>query len=82
MAIFIKRQTENLSHADVNSVLIPILDVGPKNTLLLTTADVDDNVKPLTKQYGIDIISDPDLSKIIQFVDEFVSNKYSRNGEK
>ena len=36
----------------------------------------------MAKQYGIKIISDSDLSKIIHHVDEFVSEKYSRNGEK
>ena len=36
----------------------------------------------VAKQYGIKIISDSDLSKIIHHVEEFVSEKYSRNGEK
>jgi hypothetical protein len=81
IAIFINRQSENVSISNINSILIPILDVGPKNTLFLTTSDVDDDVKPIAKQYNIQIISDPDLSKIIQFVDEFVSENYSRNGE-
>jgi len=82
IAIFIHRKSENLSQVDINSILIPILDVGPKNVLLLTTAGLEEDVKPIAKQYGIEIISDPDLSKIIQFVDGFVSEKYSRNGEK
>ena len=56
--------------------------VGPKNVLLLTTSGVEEDVKPIAKQYGIEVISDPDLSKIIQYVDGFVSEKYSRNGEK
>jgi len=81
IAIFILRQIDSLTQTEINSILVPILDVGPKHTLLLTTAEVDDGVKPVAKQYGIDVISDPDLTKIIQFVDEFVSKKYSRNGE-
>jgi hypothetical protein len=56
--------------------------LGPKNTLLLSTTDPEDGVEAMAKQYGIKIISDSDLSKIIQHVDEFVSEKYSRNGEK
>jgi len=82
IAIFINRNSGNLSQVDINSILIPILDVGPKNVLLLTTSTIDEDVKPIAKQYGIEIISDPDLSKIIQHVDGFVSKKYSRNGEK
>ena len=82
IAIFVKRQENDLEESDINSILVPILDVGPKHTLVLTTAKTSDGVKTIAKQYGIDIISDPDLSKILQFVDEFVSDDYSRNGEK
>ncbi len=82
ITIFINRQSEKVSVSDINSILIPILDIGPKSILFLTTSDVEDDVKPIAKQYDIQIISDPDLSKIIQFVDEFVSEKYSRFGEK
>lgn len=82
IAIFVNRSEEGLSQADINSILIPILDVEPKHTLLLAKSGMDEDVKPIAKQYGIDIISDPDLSKIIQYVDEFVSERYSRNGEK
>ncbi|MDH3610333.1 MAG: hypothetical protein OEM79_01080 [Nitrosopumilus sp.] len=81
IAIFINRQSENISQVDINSILIPILDVGPKSILMLTTASVEEDVMPIAKQYGIEIIS-ADLSKIIQHVDEFVSERYSRNGEK
>jgi hypothetical protein len=82
IVIFIHRSSENLSQTDINGILVPILDVGPKHTLLLTTSTVDESVKTIAKQYGIDVISDPDLSKILHFVDVFVSDDYSRNGEK
>ena len=82
MAIFIDRDSEKVSQSDINAILIPILDLGPKHTLLLATSEIEDGVKPVAKQYGIEIIADSDLSKIIQHVDEFVSEKYSRNGEK
>jgi len=82
MAIFINRQSEKLVPADINSILISILDIDPKTTLLLTTSDVEKEVMPLAKQYGIEIISGSDLSKIIQLVEEFVSTNYSRFGEK
>jgi len=82
LAIFINRQTENLAQSDINSILISILDVGPKNILLLTTSEVEKDVFPFAKQYGINIISGSDLSKIIQLVEQFVSANYSRFGEK
>jgi len=81
IAIFVHRSQENLSQADVNSILISILDVGPRHTLLLSKSGVNEEVKPVAKQYGIDIISDPNLSQIIQHVNNFVSERYSRNGE-
>jgi len=58
------------------------LDIGPTNILLLTTSEVEKDVLPLAKQYGIKIISSSDLSKIIQLVEQFVSTNYSRFGEK
>ncbi len=82
MAIFVNRQSEDLTQTDINSILIPILDVGPKHILLLTNAGLDEFVIPVAKQYGIEIISDHDLSKIINHVEEFVADRYSRNGEK
>ena len=66
----------------MRSILISILDISPKNILLLTTAEVEDDVRPLAKQYGIDIISGSDLSKIIQLVEEYVATNYSKFGEK
>ena len=81
IAIFVHRSPDNLSQADINSILISILDVGPKHTLLLSKSSVDEEVKPIAKQYGIDIISDPEFSRIIHHVEEFVSERYSRNGE-
>ncbi len=82
IAIFINRQTEKLAQSDINSILISILDIDPKNILLLTTSEVEKDVLPLAKQYGIKIISSSDLSKIIQLVEQFVSANYSRFGEK
>jgi len=82
IAIFIIRQEEKLIPSDINTILISILDISPKNTLLLTTSEVEKEVFPLAKQYGINVISGSDLSKIIQLVEEFVSSNYSRFGEK
>jgi hypothetical protein len=82
ITIFVVKKAENLDQSDINSILIPILDIGPKNILLLTSSAVGEGVSPLAKQYGIEIMSDPDLSRIIQHIDEFVSERYSRNGEK
>jgi len=82
IAIFIIRQEEKLSQSDISPILISILDISPKDVLLLTTSEVEKEVMPLAKQYGIKIISGSDLSKIIQLVEKFVSTNYSRFGEK
>jgi len=82
IAVFIDRDSEEVSQSDINSILVPILDISPKHTLLLSTSEIEDGVKPTAKQYGIEIIADGDLSKIISHVEEFVSEKYSKNGEK
>ena len=78
--IFIKNQSSGVDESDMNSILIPKLDIDPKNTLLVTVSDVKDGVENLAKHYGIHLISDPDFSKIISRVEEFVSAWYANNG--
>jgi len=82
ITVFIDRGSEKLSQSDINSILIPILDVSPKHILILSTSEIEEGVMPIAKQYGIQIIVDSDLSKIIKHVNEFVSKNYSKNGEK
>jgi len=78
--IFIKNQSTGITESDMNSILIPKLDVEPKNTLLVTLSDVKDGVENLAKLYKINLISDHDFSKIISRVEEFVSVWYARDG--
>src|SRR3990167_3208001 len=78
--IFIKNQSTGVDESDMNSILIPKLDIDPKNTLLVTVSDVKEGVENMAKHYGINLISDPDFSKIISRVEEFVSAWYANNG--
>jgi len=78
--IFIKNQSTGVDESDMNSILIPKLDIDPKNTLLVTVSDVKEGVENLAHHYGINLISDPDFSKIISRVEEFVSVWHSHNG--
>jgi len=78
--IFIKNQSSGVNESDMNSILIPKLDIDPKNTLLVTVSDVKSGVENMAKHYGIILISDPDFSKIISRVEEFVSAWYANNG--
>ena len=65
-----------ISESKINSILIPILDIDPKHTMLIWSLEAKEDVKPLAKQYGIQIISDSKRSKIIEQVDEFISKNY------
>lgn len=78
--IFIKNQSSGIEESDMHSVLIPKLDIDPNNTLFVTVSDVKDGVENMAKHYGIHLISDPDFSKIISRVEEFVSIWYANNG--
>ncbi len=80
--IFIKNQPSGIDQSDMNSILVPKLDINPTNTLLVTVSDVNDGVENLATHYGINLISDPDFSKIISRVEDFVSEWYSKNGGK
>ncbi len=78
--IFIKNQPGGIDQSDVNSILVPKLDINPTNTLLVTLSGVHDGVENLVKHYGIHLISEPDFSQIIARVEEFVSEWYLDNG--
>ncbi len=80
--IFIKNQPNGIDQSDMNSILVPKLDINPTNTLLVTVSDINEGVESLAKHYGIYLISEPDFSKIISRVEEFVSDWYLENGDK
>ncbi len=80
--IFIKNQSDGIDQSDMNSILVPKLDINPTNTLLVTVSGVNDGVENLAVHYGIHLISEPDFSKILSRVEEFVSDWYSKNGGK
>ncbi|QUC65254.1 hypothetical protein NsoK4_03095 [Nitrosopumilus sp. K4] len=78
--IFIKNQIGGIDESVMNSILVPKLDIEPKNTLLVTISDVNESIENLAHHYGIILISNPDFSKIISKVEEFVSDWYTRDG--
>lgn len=78
--IFIKNQPGGIDQSDMNSILVPKLDIAPTNTLLVTVSGINEGVENLAEHYGIQLISEPDFSKIISHVEEFVSEWYSKNG--
>ncbi|MFB5627439.1 MAG: hypothetical protein ACE5R5_04510 [Nitrosarchaeum sp.] len=78
--IFIKNQSTGVDESDMNSILIPKLDIDPKHTLLVTVSGIKDGVENLAKHYDIHLISDPDFSKIISRVEEFVSICHTGKG--
>ena len=77
--IFIKNQPNGIDQSDMNSILVPKLDIDPTNTLFVTVSAVNDGVENLAKHYGINLISEPDVSQIISHVESFVSDLYSKN---
>ncbi|MEX0863157.1 hypothetical protein [Nitrosopumilus sp.] len=80
--IFIRNQPSGVDQSDMNSILVPKLDIDPTNTLLVTVSGVNDGIENLATHYGIHLISEPDFSQILSRVEEFVSEWYSKNGGK
>ncbi len=80
--IFIKNQPNGIDQTDMNSILVPKLDIDPTNTLFVTVSLVNDGVSNLAKHYGINLISESDVSKIISRVESFVSDWYSKHTPK
>ncbi|MCV0430201.1 hypothetical protein [Nitrosopumilus sp.] len=77
--IFIKNQNNGIDQSDMNSILVPKLDIDPTNTVLVTVSGLNSGVENLAKHYGIHLISEPDFSQILTKVEEFVSEWYSQN---
>ncbi len=80
--IFIRNQPTGVDQSDMNSILVPKLDIDPTNTLLVTVSGVNDGMESLARHYGIHLISEPDFSQILSRVEDFVSEWYSKNGGK
>jgi transposase-like protein len=80
--IFIRNQPTGVDQSDMNSILVPKLDIDPTNTLLVTVSGVNDGVEKLAQHYGIHLISELDFSQILTRVEDFVSEWYSQNQEK
>lgn len=79
ISVFIDNDSEKISQYDINSILVPILDIGPMHTLLLSFSDVEEDALPLAKKYGIQIMANSDLSQIINQVNEFASKNFSKS---
>ena len=80
--IFIRNQPTGVDQSDMNSILVPKLDIDPTNTLLVTVSGVNDGIESFADHYGIHLISEPDFSQILSRVEEFVYEWYSKNGGK
>ena len=80
--IFIKNQSDGIDQSDMNSILVPKLDIDPTKTLLVTISKINDGIENLAQHYGIHLISESDFSQILTRVEDFVSEWYSKNGGK
>ncbi|HEY5735903.1 MAG TPA: hypothetical protein VLA08_03815 [Nitrosopumilus sp.] len=79
LLIFIKNPPDGIGQSDMNSILVPKLDIDPTNTLLVTVSDIGDGMDNFAKHYGINLISEPDFTQILSRVEDFVSEWYSKN---
>jgi len=80
--IFIRNQSTGVDQSDMNSILVPKLDIDPTHTLLVTVSGINDGIENLAQHYGIELISEQDFSQILSRVEEFVSEWYSQKGGK
>ena len=82
LLIFIKNPSNGIGQSDMNSILIPKLDIDPTNTLLVTVSGINDGMENFAKHYGIHLISEPDFTQNLSHVEDFVSEWYSKNDSK
>ena len=82
LLIFIKNPTGGIDQSELNSILVPKLDIAPTNTLLVTVSGINDGMENFAEHYGIHLISEPDFTQIISHVEDFVSELYSKTDSK
>ena len=80
LLIFIKNQFEGIRESDMNYILVSTLDIDPKHSLFVTPSEIAEGVENLANHYHISVISDPDFSKILSRVEEFVSSWHGTSG--
>ena len=80
--IFIKNQPTGVDQSDMNSILVPKLDIDPTNTLLVTVSGINDGIENFAAHYGIHLIVEQDFSQILSRVEEFVSEWHSKGSGK
>ena len=76
--IFIKNQQNGIDQSDMNSILVPKLDIDPTSTLLVTVSGINEGVESLGEHYGINLIAESDFSQIISRVEEYVKKSYAK----
>lgn len=78
--VFLVKQDSKLDHVTINSIVVPILDIEPTCTILITRSEVSDDVYAMAKRYNIDIISHFEFSEIMSHAETLLSEICSKMG--
>lgn len=71
---FVSNSMAKLDESTITSILVPVLDIEPRYTLLVTHSEVPDAIYSLAKRYNIDIISHNDFSQMMSLIESFLNN--------
>lgn len=74
---FVSNSNTKLDESTITSILVPVLDIEPHKTLLITHSEVPESVYSMAKRYNIDIIAHSDFSQIMSRVESFLASATS-----
>ena len=77
--LFVKNQYDPVDISDMNSIVIPKLDINPNHTLFVAPSGMEEGVENIAIHYGIKIISDSDFSKTLSQLEDFLGTLKSKD---
>jgi len=80
VAVFIKSAKDEVPDAEINSVLVNVLDISPSLTILIGIPSISERAKAMAISNGISIVSGKEINEIVSQVTTILSeNPFSKS---
>jgi len=75
VAVFIKSAKDEVPDAEINDVLVNVLDISPSMTILIVIPSISDRAKAMVISNKISVISGKETKEIVSQVTTILSEK-------
>ena len=77
IAIFIKSSETAIKDAEVNSMLVNVLDISPTRTILIAIPSVSEMAMTMAAAHGVSVVTGSDFKEILATVEQILSKGVS-----